>query len=403
MEVTQSAKLANVCYDIRGPVLQEAKRMEAEGHHVLKLNIGNPAPFGFEAPEEMLQDVILNLPTAHGYGDSKGLLSARRSVVQHYQDKAVPGVDIEDVWLGNGVSELIVMSLQALLNNGDEVLVPMPDYPLWTAAVSLSGGTAVHYRCDEQSGWFPDPADIASKITDRTRAIVIINPNNPTGAVYPPELLEQLVELARRHHLLLLSDEIYDKILYDDATHTSTAALAPDLLCLTFNGLSKSYRVAGFRTGWLVISGPKQHAESYIEGIEILANMRLCPNVPTQHAVQTALGGYQSINDLVLPGGRLVEQRDAAYAALTAIPGVSCVKPTGALYMFPRLDPAMYPIYDDEKFVLDLLLNERLLVVQGTAFNWPEPDHFRVVTLPRVAELEEAIARIARFLESYQQ
>jgi len=403
MQVSQSSKLANVCYEIRGQVMREAKRLEAEGHNVLKLNIGNPAPFGFSAPEEMLQDVILNLPNAHGYGDSKGLLSARRAVVQYYQGKGVSGVDIEDVYLGNGVSELIVMALQALLENGDQVLIPAPDYPLWTAAVSLSGGTAVHYRCDEQSGWFPDPADIASKITDRTRAIVIINPNNPTGAVYPPELLEQLVELARRHHLLLLSDEIYDKILYDDATHTSTAALAPDLLCLTFNGLSKSYRVAGFRTGWLVISGPKQHAESYIEGIEILANMRLCPNVPTQHAVQTALGGYQSINDLVLPGGRLVEQRDAAYAALTAIPGVSCVKPTGALYMFPRLDPAMYPIYDDEKFVLDLLLNERLLVVQGTAFNWPEPDHFRVVTLPRVAELEEAIARIARFLESYQQ
>jgi alanine-synthesizing transaminase len=400
MQVSQSSKLANVCYEIRGQVMREAKRLEAEGHNVLKLNIGNPAPFGFSAPEEMLQDVILNLPNAHGYGDSKGLLSARRAVVQYYQGKGVSGIDLEDVYLGNGVSELIVMALQALLENGDQVLIPAPDYPLWTAAVSLSGGTAVHYRCDERSGWFPDPADIASKITDRTRALVIINPNNPTGAVYPPELLEQLVELARRHHLLLLSDEIYDKILYDDATHTSTAALAPDLLCLTFNGLSKSYRVAGFRTGWLVISGPKQHAESYIEGIEILANMRLCPNVPTQHAVQTALGGYQSINDLVLPGGRLVEQRDAAYAALTAIPGVSCVKPTGALYMFPRLDPAMYPIYDDEKFVLDLLLNERLLVVQGTAFNWPEPDHFRVVTLPRVAELEEAIGRIARFLET---
>ena len=403
MQVSQSSTLANVCYEIRGQVMREAKRLEAEGHQVLKLNIGNPAPFGFSAPEEMLQDVILNLPQAHGYGDSKGLLSARRAVVQYYQGKGVPGVDIEDVYLGNGVSELIVMALQALLENGDQVLIPAPDYPLWTAAVSLSGGHAVHYRCDEQSGWFPDPADIASKITDRTRALVIINPNNPTGAVYPPELLEQLVELARRHHLLLLSDEIYDKILYDDVTHTATAALAPDLLCLTFNGLSKSYRVAGFRTGWLVISGPKQHAESYIEGIEILANMRLCPNVPTQHAVQTALGGYQSINDLVLPGGRLVEQRDAAHAALTAIPGVSCVKPSGALYMFPRLDPKVHPIYDDEKFVLDLLLNERLLVVQGTAFNWPEPDHFRVVTLPRVAELEDAIARIARVLKTYRQ
>jgi len=403
MQVSQSSKLANVCYEIRGQVMREAKRLEAEGHQVLKLNIGNPAPFGFSAPEEMLQDVILNLPNAHGYGDSKGLLSARRAVVQYYQSKGVGGIDIEDVYLGNGVSELIVMALQALLENGDQVLIPAPDYPLWTAAVSLSGGHAVHYRCDEASGWFPDPADIAAKITDRTRALVIINPNNPTGAVYPPELLEQLVELARRHHLVLFSDEIYDKILYDGTTHTATAALAPDLLCLTFNGLSKAYRVAGFRTGWLAISGPKQHAESYVEGIEILANMRLCPNVPTQHAVQTALGGYQSINDLVLPGGRLVEQRDAAYGALTAIPGVTCVKPTGALYMFPRLDPKTYPIYDDEKFVLDLLLNERLLVVQGTAFNWPEPDHFRVVTLPRVAELEDAIGRIARFLKTYRQ
>ena len=403
MQVSQSSKLANVCYDIRGPVLQEAKRLEAEGHQVLKLNIGNPAPFGFAAPEEMLQDVILNLPAAHGYGDSKGLLSARRAVVQYYQTKGVHGVDVEDVYLGNGVSELIVMALQALLDNGDEVLVPSPDYPLWTAATSLCGGTAVHYLCDEQQDWYPDVADIEKKITDRTRAIVVINPNNPTGAVYPDALLEQLVELARRHHLLLLSDEIYDKILYDGATHTSTAALAPDLLCLTFNGLSKAYRVAGFRTGWMVVSGPKQHAESYIEGLEILSNMRLCPNVPTQHAVQTALGGYQSINDLVLPGGRLLEQRDVAHEMLTSIPGVTCVKPKGALYMFPRLDPKVHPIYDDEKFVLDLLLNERLLVVQGTGFNWAKPDHFRVVTLPRVADLKDAIGRIGRFLSTYRQ
>jgi len=403
MQVSQSSKLANVCYEIRGQVMREAKRLESEGHHVLKLNIGNPAPFGFAAPEEILQDIILNLPQSHGYGDSKGLLSARRAVVQYYQGKDVHGVDIEDVFLGNGVSELIVMALQALLENGDEVLIPAPDYPLWTAAVSLCGGKAVHYRCDEQADWYPDPVDIVSKITDRTRALVIINPNNPTGAVYPPQLLEQLVELARRHHLLLLSDEIYDKILYDDAEHTATASLAPDLLCLTFNGLSKAYRVAGFRTGWMMVSGPKQHAESYIEGLEILANMRLCPNVPTQHAVQTALGGYQSIDDLVLPGGRLVEQRDVAYDMLTAIPGVSCVKPAGALYMFPRLDPKVHPIYDDEKFVLDLLLRERLLVVQGTAFNWPEPDHFRIVTLPRVPDLEEAITRIGRFLGSYRQ
>jgi alanine-synthesizing transaminase len=403
MQVSQSSKLANVCYDIRGPVLQEAKRLEAEGHQVLKLNIGNPAPFGFAAPEEMLQDVILNLPAAHGYGDSKGLLSARRAVVQYYQTKGVHGVDVEDVYLGNGVSELIVMALQALLDNGDEVLIPSPDYPLWTAATSLCGGTAVHYLCDEESDWYPDIKDIEAKITDRTRAIVVINPNNPTGAVYPDALLEQLVELARRHHLLVLSDEIYDKILYDGTTHTATASLAPDLLCLTFNGLSKAYRVAGFRTGWMVVSGPKQHAESYIEGLEILSNMRLCPNVPTQHAVQTALGGYQSINDLVLPGGRLVEQRDVAHDMLTSIPGITCVKPKGALYMFPRIDPKVHPIYDDEKFVLDLLLNEKLLVVQGTGFNWARPDHFRVVTLPRVADLKDAIGRIGRFLSTYRQ
>jgi alanine-synthesizing transaminase len=401
MEVSQSSKLANVCYDIRGPVLQEAKRMEAEGHRVLKLNIGNPAPFGFEAPEEILQDVILNLPAAHGYGDSKGLLSARRAVVQYYQGRDVPGVDIEDVYLGNGASELIVMSLQALLDNGDEVLIPAPDYPLWTAAVSLSGGQPVHYLCDESADWQPDLDDVAAKITPRTRAIVIINPNNPTGAVYSRSMLEGLVELARRHNLVVFSDEIYDKILYDDAVHTCTASLAPDLVCLTFNGLSKAYRVAGFRTGWMVVTGPKQHAASYIEGLEILSNMRLCPNVPTQYAVQTALGGYQSINDLVLPGGRLVEQRDTAWRLLNEIPGVSCVKPRGALYAFPRLDPSVYPIADDAQFVLDLLRQEKLLVVQGTGFNWPKPDHFRVVTLPRVEDLEDAIGRIARFLASY--
>jgi alanine-synthesizing transaminase len=403
MEVTQSTKLANVCYDIRGPVLQEAKRMESEGHHIIKLNIGNPAPFGFEAPEEILQDVILNLPTAHGYGDSKGLLSARRAVVQYYQDRNVRGVDIEDVWLGNGVSELIVMSLQALLNNGDEVLVPMPDYPLWTASVSLCGGRAVHYRCDEVTGWQPDLDDIAAKITPRTKAVVIINPNNPTGAVYPQQTVEQILELARRHNLVVLSDEIYDKILYDGVEHVSTAALAPDLICLTFNGLSKAYRVAGFRTGWMVVSGPKQHATNYIEGLDVLANMRLCPNVPTQYAVQTALGGYQSINDLVLPGGRLVDQRDAAWKLLNDIPGVSCVKPQGALYVFPRLDPEVYPIVDDERFVYDLLRAQKLLVVQGTGFNWPRPDHFRVVTLARVADLEDAIGRIATFLSTYTQ
>jgi alanine-synthesizing transaminase len=403
MEVTQSAKLANVCYDIRGPVMREAKRMEAEGHHLLKLNIGNPAPFGFEAPEEMLQDIILNLPAAHGYGDSKGLLSARRAVVQYYQSHNVTGVDIEDVFLGNGASELIVMALQALLNNGDEVLVPAPDYPLWTAAVSLCGGRAVHYLCDESAGWRPDLDDLTAKISPRTRAIVVINPNNPTGAVYPRQTIEQIVELARANNLVLFSDEIYDKIVYDDAKHVCTASLAPDLLCLTFNGLSKAYRVAGFRTGWMVLSGPKQHAASYLEGLEILANMRLCPNVPTQYAVQTALGGYQSINDLVLPGGRLVDQRDTAWRLLNEIPGVSCVKPMGALYAFPRLDPDVYPIVDDERFVLDLLRTEKLLVVQGTGFNWPRTDHFRVVTLPRVSDLEEAIGRIGRFLAAYRQ
>ena len=402
MQVTQSSKLANVCYDIRGPVLRHARKLEAEGHHILKLNIGNPAPFGFDAPEEILQDVILNLSGAHGYGDSKGLLSARRAVVQYYQQKGVHGVDIEDVYLGNGASELIVMAMQALLDNGDEVLIPAPDYPLWTAAVSLSGGRPVHYICDEGAGWFPDPDDIASKITDRTKALVVINPNNPTGAVYSTELLESLVELARRHNLVLFSDEIYDKILYDGVTHTATAALAPDLICLTLNGLSKAYRVAGFRTGWMVVSGPKQHAESYVEGLDILANMRLCPNMPTQFAVQTALGGYQSINDLVLPGGRLVEQRDTAWQLLNEIPGVSCVKPTGALYAFPKLDPKVYPVVDDEKFVMDLLQQEKILVVQGTGFNWPRPDHFRIVTLPRVSDLEDAIGRIARFLSAYE-
>jgi alanine-synthesizing transaminase len=401
MQVTQSAKLANVCYEIRGPVLRQAKQMESEGQRILKLNIGNPAPFGFEAPEEVLQDVILNLPNAHGYGDSKGLLSARRAVVQYYQQKGIGGVDIEDVYLGNGVSELIVMAMQGLLDDGDEVLIPAPDYPLWTAAVSLAGGRPVHYVCDEQAGWMPDPADVEARITDRTRAIVVINPNNPTGAVYSTEILEGLVEVARRHNLVVLSDEIYDKILYDGVSHTSTATFAPDLVCLTFNGLSKAYRVAGFRTGWMVVSGAKQHAESYIEGLDVLANMRLCPNMPTQYAVQTALGGYQSINDLVLPGGRLLEQRDRAWQLLNEIPGVSCVKPTGALYAFPRLDPKMYPIVDDEKFVMDLLVAERLLVVQGTGFNWPRPDHFRIVTLPRVTDIEEAIGRIARFLSTY--
>ena len=403
MQVSQSSKLANVCYDIRGPVLQEAKRLEAEGHQVLKLNIGNPAPFGFAAPEEMLQDVILNLPAAHGYGDSKGLLSARRAVVQYYQTKGVPHVDVEDVYLGNGVSELIVMALQALLENGDQVLIPAPDYPLWTAAVSLSGGTAVHYRCDEQSDWMPDLADVERKVTDRTKAIVIINPNNPTGAVYDEAVLRGLTDIARRHNLLVCSDEIYDKILYDGATHTPTAAVAPDLLTLTFNGMSKAYRVAGYRVGWMAISGPRAHADSYIEGLTILANMRLCANMPGQHGVVAALSGRQTIDDLVLPGGRLKEQMDIAYELLTAIPGVSCVRPKGALYLFPRLDPKVFKIKDDRRMVLDLLRREKIMVVQGTGFNWPEPDHFRVVTLPRVADLKDAIGRIGRFLSTYRQ
>ena len=403
MQVSKSNKLANVCYDIRGPVLRHAKRLEEEGHRILKLNIGNPAPFGFEAPEEILQDVILNLPTAQGYSDSRGLFSARKAVMHYTQTKNIPGVGIEDIYLGNGVSELIVMAMQGLLNNGDEVLIPAPDYPLWTASVSLSGGKPVHYLCDEQSDWYPDIEDIRSKITPNTRAMVVINPNNPTGAVYPREVLEQLAQVAREHNLILFADEIYDKILYDGAVHESLAAVAPDVLCLTFNGLSKSYRVAGFRSGWMVISGPKQHATSYLEGLEILASMRLCANVPAQHAIQTALGGYQSINDLILPGGRLLEQRDTAWELLNEIPGVSCTKPKSALYLFPRLDPKVYPIHNDEKFVLDLLLQEKILIVQGTAFNWPWPDHFRIVSLPRKDDLEMAIGRIGNFLKSYRQ
>ncbi|MFO7706121.1 MAG: pyridoxal phosphate-dependent aminotransferase [Halopseudomonas sp.] len=403
MQVSKSNKLANVCYDIRGPVLRHAKRLEEEGHRILKLNIGNPAPFGFEAPEEILQDVILNLSTAQGYSDSKGLFSARKAVMHYTQTKNIAGVTIEDIYLGNGVSELIVMAMQGLLNNADEVLIPAPDYPLWTAAVSLSGGKPVHYLCDEQADWYPDIDDIRSKITPNTRAMVIINPNNPTGAVYSRDMLEQLVQVAREHKLILFADEIYDKILYDGTEHDSVAALAPDVLCLTFNGLSKSYRVAGFRSGWMIISGPKHNAQSYIEGIDILASMRLCANVPAQHAIQTALGGYQSINDLILPGGRLLEQRDAAWEMLNDIPGVSCTKPKGALYLFPKLDPKVYPIHNDEKMVLDLLLQEKILVVQGTAFNWPWPDHFRIVSLPRKDDLEMAIGRIANFLKTYRQ
>jgi alanine-synthesizing transaminase len=401
MEISQSRKLANVAYDIRGPVLDEAKRLEEEGHRIIKLNIGNPAPFGFEAPDEILRDVIHNLPSAQGYSDSKGLFPARKAVMQYYQQVNVPDLEIDDIYLGNGVSELIVMALQALLNDGDEVLIPAPDYPLWTAAVALSGGKAVHYLCDEGANWYPDLEDIESKVTDRTRAIVIINPNNPTGSVYPEDVLTAIVEVARRHNLLLMSDEIYDKILYDDATHIPTASLAPDLLCLTFNGLSKAYRVAGFRSGWMAVCGPKAHARNYIEGLDILANLRLCANVPAQHAIQTALGGYQSIKELILPGGRLLEQRNKAYEMLNDLPGVSVTKPMGALYIFPKLDPSVYHIDDDQQFVLQLLRREKILVVQGTGFNWPRTDHIRLVTLPRVDELERAIDRIGAFLAAY--
>jgi alanine-synthesizing transaminase len=401
--VRKSAKLESVCYDIRGPVLEEARRLEDEGHRVLKLNIGNPAPFGFETPEEIVQDVIRNLPASQGYCDSKGLFSARKAVMQYCQQIGIPGVDTEDVYIGNGVSELIVMAMQGLLDAGDEILLPAPDYPLWTASVTLSGGTPVHYHCDEQNGWQPDPDDIRARITPRTRGIVLINPNNPTGAVYGREVLEAVADIARAHDLVVFSDEIYDKILYDDAEHLPMGAIAPDLLTLTFNGLSKNYRAAGFRTGWLIVSGNKRNARDYIEGLDILANMRLCANVPTQHAVQTALGGHQSIRDLCAPDGLLTRQRDAAHALLSQLPGVSCVKPRGALYVFPRIDPARLRLRSDEQFVLDLLREQRILVVQGTAFNWPHPDHFRLVFLPRVEELTDAVQRIGQFLEHYAQ
>jgi alanine-synthesizing transaminase len=403
MEFRQSSKLAGVSYEIRGPVIEYADQLEQAGHSVLRLNTGNPALFGFDAPEEILQDIIRNLPHAHGYSDSRGILPARRAVVQYYQNLGVADVGIDDVFLGNGVSELVTMAVQTLLEDGDEVLIPAPDYPLWTAVTSLAGGRAVHYLCDEAAGWLPDLDDMSAKITDRTRAVVIINPNNPTGAVYPRELLDGILDLARRHQLLVFADEIYDKILYDGAVHHCVATLAPDLFCLTFNGLSKAYRVAGFRSGWLLVSGLKQHAKNYIEGLATLAGTRLCPNVPGQYAIQAALGGRQSITDLVLPGGRLHEQRDRAWQRLNEIPGVSCVKPQGALYAFPRLDPAVHQIHDDEQLVLDLLLREKIQVVQGTGFNWPHPDHFRILTLPRADDLDAAIVRIGRFLAGYRQ
>lgn len=399
--IVKSSKLSNVCYDIRGPVLQRARQMEDEGQRIIKLNIGNPAPFGFLAPEEILQDVIRNMDTASGYTDSKGLFAARKAIMHYTQQKSIKGVDVDDIIIGNGVSELIVMAMQGLLNNGDQILVPMPDYPLWTAAVTLAGGTARHYKCDEESGWLPNLKDIESKITANTRGIVIINPNNPTGALYPDETLKSIIEIARHHGLVVFADEIYDKVLYDGNTHTSIASLAEDVLFVTFNGLSKNYRTCGYRAGWMVISGEKAYARDYIEGLNMLASMRLCANVPGQLAIQTALGGYQSINDLVAPDGRLCKQRDLAYELLTAIPGVTCTKPAAAMYLFPKLDPNMYPIKDDQQFILDLLLEEKVLLVQGTGFNWNAPDHFRVVFLPNVDDLTEAIKRIARFLEAY--
>ncbi|MBO2662525.1 pyridoxal phosphate-dependent aminotransferase [Shewanella algae] len=401
--IIKSNKLDSVCYDIRGPVHKEARRLEDEGHRILKLNIGNPAPFGFEAPEEIVRDVILNLPSAQGYCESKGLFSARKAIVQHYQSQGIFGVDIEDIYIGNGVSELIVMAMQGLLNTDDEVLVPSPDYPLWTAAVNLAGGKARHYRCDEAADWFPDLEDIKSKIGPRTRGIVIINPNNPTGAVYSRDLLLEIVELCRQHSIILFADEIYDKILYDGAVHIPTCSLSDDILTVTFNGLSKAYRVAGFRVGWMMLSGNLKAARSYIEGLEMLSSMRLCANVPNQHAIQTALGGYQSINELTAIDGRLTQQRDICYELLNQIPGVSVVKPKGAMYAFPRIDSKRFGLRDDERLVLDLLKEKKILLVQGTAFNWPEPDHLRVVFLPHKEDLQRALLAFGDFLEYYRQ
>ena len=400
-KIRKSHKLDQVCYDIRGPVLNEARRLEEEGHRITKLNIGNPAAFGLEAPDEIIQDVIHNLADCQGYSDSKGVYYARKAVMQDCQQKNISDVDIDDIFLGNGVSEMIVMAMQALLDNGQEILIPAPDYPLWTAAVSLAGGTPVHYLCDEDNGWQPDIADMESRITPNTRGIVVINPNNPTGAVYSREVLLQIIELARKHGLIIYADEIYDRIVYDGAQHVTMASLADDVLFVSFNGLSKSYRVAGFRSGWMVISGAKHRANDYIEGLELLASMRLCSNVPGQHAIQTALGGYQSIQDLIRPGGRLYDQREYTWKMLNQLPGVSCVKPMGALYLFAKLDTEMYPVEDDEKFVLDLLLQEKVLLVQGSAFNWPKPDHFRMVFLPRQDEMEGVMERMHHFLTHY--
>lgn len=402
MEFRQSSKLAGVCYEIRGPVVEQANALEAAGHSVLRLNTGNPAPFGFEVPDSILTAMTRALSTAHGYGDSRGLLSARQALADYYSQRGLGEIGTEDVYLGNGVSELATMAIHALVDGGDEVLVPSPDYPLWTAVTRMAGGTAVHYRCDEQADWQPDLDDIAAKITDRTKAIVVINPNNPTGAVYSEELLRGIAELARRHNLMILSDEVYDRIVYDGATHHHLGALAPDVVCLTFSGLSKSHRVAGYRSGWLVVSGPRTHAKDYLEGLTMLAGMRLCPNGPAQHAIEVALRD-DSINKLIADGGRLAVQRDRAWQTLNEIPGVSCVKPRGALYAFARIDLDVHNIHDDEKFVYDLLLREKIHVVQGTGFNWDKPDHFRIITLPEADELETAIRRIGRFLDGYTQ
>lgn len=399
--VQKSTKLANVLYDIRGPIMDAARQMEEEGHKIIRLNIGNLAVFGFDAPEEIQQDMIRNLPNSAGYSDSKGIFGARKAVMHYTQQQGIKGVTLDDIYLGNGASELIAMATNALLNDGDELLLPAPDYPLWTAATTLSGGTPVHYMCDEANGWMPDLDDLRRKITPATKGIVVINPNNPTGALYSDELLREIVAIARQHGLVILADEVYDKVLYDDAKHTAIGSLSDDVLTLTFNSLSKSYRSCGYRAGWVVVSGDKRQAADYIEGLNMLTNMRLCANVPGQWAIQTALGGYQSINELIAPGGRLRRQRDVAYELITAIPGVTCVKPQAALYMFPKLDPRVYPIADDRQFFLELLQETRVMLVQGTGFNWPSPDHFRIVFLPHEDDLREAIGRIARFLDSY--
>jgi alanine-synthesizing transaminase len=399
--IQKSAKLANVLYDIRGPIMDAARQMEDEGQKIIKLNLGNLAVFGFDAPEEIQQDMIRNLPNSAGYSDSKGIFAARKAVMHETQKQGIAGVTLDDIYLGNGASELITMATNALLDNGDELLLPMPDYPLWTAATSLSGGTPVHYLCDEANGWMPNLDDIRAKITPKTKGIVVINPNNPTGVLYSDALLKSIVEIAREHGLVVLADEVYDKVLYDGVKHTAIASLSDDVLTLTFNSLSKSYRSCGYRAGWMVVSGDKKSATDYIEGLNMLSNMKLCSNVPGQWAIQTALGGYQSINDLVCEGGRLRRQRDLAYELITAIPGVSCVKPQAALYMFPKLDPAVYPIADDRQFFLELLRETRVMLVQGTGFNWQQPDHFRIVFLPHEDDLREAINRIAKFLEGY--